>query len=104
MNDWVRSRARWLGAALIVVLAGGVAYMLRDGGPAQAQTGPRGIVQARAIAPVLASAAGRSAGRARSQSAISTSRPARATAARRSGPRPGVPTPPPSRRALSQAL
>jgi PKD repeat protein len=104
MNDWLRSRARWLGAALIVVLAGVVAYMLRDGGSAHAQPGPRGIVQARAIAPALGSATSRSAGRARSQSAVSTSRPARATSAPRSGPRRGVPTPAPTRSGLSQSL
>jgi PKD repeat protein len=100
MNDWLRRNARWLGAALFVVLAGGTIYVLRDGDAAHAQAGSRGIAQVRAIAPALAPATQRN-----SRSLAATSRGRRnTTAARQSGVRPGVPSSPPSRRGLSQAL
>src|SRR5690242_1049950 len=104
MNDWLRSHARWLGGAVIVVLAAGMAYVLRAEGSADAQAGSRGSAQVRAIAPVLAPAARRGTGRARSRSAGSTGPQAATATARRSGPRPGLPTPAPSRQGVSQAL
>jgi PKD repeat protein len=105
MNDWLRRHARWLAAWLIVVLAGGMTYVLREAGSASA--GPtRAIAQVRAIAPVLAPAAQRHAALLRSRLAVSrsqaVSRPS--AAGRPRGIRPGVRTPAPTGRGESLAL
>lgn len=113
MNDWLRRHTWWLGAALIVVLAGAVAYTLRADSPARAQTGPRGIARVRAIPPVLAPASQRRLSAAAGGPPASRSHPSaglrpRTTAVALSGRqgrvRTGLPTPAPSARTLSQSL
>ena len=97
MTDWFRRHARWLGASLLVVLVGGMAYVLGADSSAHAQPPARGIAQVRAISPVLAPPAQRS------HAALARRRNSPALAAR-SSVRPGVPSPAPSRRGLSQVL
>ncbi|MBV9801986.1 MAG: hypothetical protein JO130_02285, partial [Solirubrobacterales bacterium] len=103
MTRWLRRHARWLAAALIVVLAGGLALALRTAVSAHAQPVPR-VAQVRAIAPPVLAPAARRRGGSRRAGSIAPSHGQAAAASAPNRIRPGVPTPAPSSQAESLAL